>query len=291
MHCPGCGAQNQEGARICRECGQKLEFGIKVKKQDEQPVAPAPDFDTFYNKRRGKGLSIASLVFGILAVLPFGWFAGVPAIVLGALALTKKRPGRGMALTGLVMGAAAPILSTLVFFAVLPGIVHGQERARQSSVRNAMHVVQTALEAYAADHEGHYPSEAEWAADGRMRAYFPGGDPTADGEPAVGRLPANPYTGREYEPGIDLFYYSGHLEAGQNGILESGDDLCPYAGFEAPQARPGTIVILGSTDETQKPTHVLEYGICGFGRDTSDPMSEPDKANPGDRVYFVLSDF
>jgi len=286
MHCPGCGAANENGARICNTCGQKLEFGIHVT-QREEPGSSLEEFERLRNKGRSRKMSIASLVLGFLAILPFGWFAGIPAFVLGALALARKRPGRGMAITGMVMGAAAPILSTLVFFAALPGIVHSKELSRQAGVKKAMAVIQAAFEAYAAD-RGFYPDETDWSfAGGRAHAYLPGGDPTgarnAD-NPVPGRIPLNPYTKAEYAYGTDLFYFPAQLDSGMNAILSEDDDLCPYAGYEAPQDKPGTIVVFGHTDVGGNEPFVSEYGIFGYGRDTESPFKSAD----GESLYYVL---
>jgi len=288
VHCPGCGAANENGARICNTCGQKLAFGIHAQ-QREQPGSSLAEFERLRAKGRSKKLGVASLVFGLLSVLPFGWFAGIPAIVLGALSLAKKRPGKGMAVTGLLMGALAPILSTLVFFALLPGVAGNRERARQVEVRKAMTMFQSAVEGYAAD-RGQYPEERDLSlAGGRAYAYFPGGDPAGThnaNDPVPGELPENPYTGVKYAYGEDLFYFPAQLEPGMNAVLSEDDDLCPYSGYEAPRGRPGTIVVFGHTDAGGKEPLVIEYGILGFGRDTDDPL----KANgaAGEAPYFVL---
>jgi hypothetical protein len=52
-----------------------------------------------------KGLSIASMVCGIASVL-LGWFLlpQVAAIVTGHLALRREPSGKGMSITGLVLG-------------------------------------------------------------------------------------------------------------------------------------------------------------------------------------------
>ncbi len=62
-----------------------------------------------------KGLAIAALITGIVAflmgLLPvIGALVGVAAIVLGAIALTRKQP-KGFALTGLILGALGLIAS------------------------------------------------------------------------------------------------------------------------------------------------------------------------------------
>jgi len=82
MHCPGCGAANEAGARICNTCGQKLEFGIHVT-QREEPGSSLAEFEKLRSRGRSKRLGIASLVFRFLSVLPFGWFAGIPGLCWG----------------------------------------------------------------------------------------------------------------------------------------------------------------------------------------------------------------
>ncbi len=287
MHCPGCGARNENDARFCTTCGQKIEFGIGDLSSKE-PGSSLADFERL-QKRPGKGLSVTSLVLGLLAVLPFGWFAGIPAIVLGALALVKKRPGRSMALAGLVLGAVAPIVSTLVFFAVLPGVVHSRERSRQAAVKQAMTVVQEAFDAYAADY-GSYPGEKDWSfAGGRARLYLPGAVVSGAediNDPVVGTLPENPYSGAEYTYGDDFFYFPAQLDSHQTAITSEDDDLCPYSGYEAPGEKPGTIVVFGHTDDSFREPLVDEYGIFGYGRDTDNPLGET--VTDGGVEYHVL---
>lgn len=72
----------------------------------QPPHQPAP---------AAKGLAIAALVVGIVAFLtglvPVGGaLVGIAAIILGAIALSKKQP-KGLALTGLILGAVAVIAS------------------------------------------------------------------------------------------------------------------------------------------------------------------------------------
>lgn len=62
------------------------------------------------------GLSIASLVFGICGLISCMVFLGIPAVVLGHLAMSQitsspvPMVGRGMALAGLVCGYLACLM-------------------------------------------------------------------------------------------------------------------------------------------------------------------------------------
>ncbi len=76
-------------------------------------------------KQMGKGLGIASMVCGIVAVV-FCWtiylgiICGIVALVLGIIALVKKAEGKGMSIAGVVTGAIGLVIS--VVFLIL-GIV------------------------------------------------------------------------------------------------------------------------------------------------------------------------
>lgn len=101
-----------------------------------QTFAPYPGAPT--PQQRTAGLAIAALVVGIVAFV-FGWvpvfgaIVGVVAIVLGAIAL-RKRQSKGLAITGLVLGAVATITS-ITFAAGLGALVGtASDSATQSSV-------------------------------------------------------------------------------------------------------------------------------------------------------------
>lgn len=71
------------------------------------------------------GISIASMVFGILALLLFcclnKWdlVLCIPAIVLGIIGLNKEPNGKGFAITGIITGAIALLLTIVFIVAVL----------------------------------------------------------------------------------------------------------------------------------------------------------------------------
>jgi prepilin-type N-terminal cleavage/methylation domain-containing protein len=175
---------------------------------------------------------------------------------------------------------------------IIPNFVLFQERARRTSVKNNMHVVQTCLEAYATDHNGNYPnSDADWMdAEDIFYAYFPGGDPIGmDGSPIFGQAPLNPYTGIRYNfEDEDLIYaYDEFDEQGQNSQVRSDDENCLYADRPADNDLQGTIAVLGYIPEGNPLEVVMEYGICGYGRDITEPMFDRDEVNE-EYIYFVL---
>jgi len=175
---------------------------------------------------------------------------------------------------------------------IIPNFVLFQERARRVSVKNNMHIIQTCLEAYCTDHNGNYPSsEADWTdAEDIFFAYFPGGDPIgSDGSPIYGSAPLNPYTGQRYNiEDEDLIYSYDELdESGLNSQVRSDDENCMYADRAADNDLQGTIAVLGYIPAENPLEVVQEYGMCGYGRDITEPMFDRDELNE-EYIYFVL---
>jgi len=175
---------------------------------------------------------------------------------------------------------------------IIPNFVLFQERARRTSVKNNMHVIQTSLEAFATDHNGNYPGEeSDWTdVEDIFYAYFPGGDPIGvSGSPIYGSAPLNPYTGQRYNyEEEDMLYLTDYLdEQGQAAATRSDDDLCPYTDLSAENELQGTIEVLGYVPEYNPLLVVQEYGICGYGRDISMPMFDRDEVNE-EFIFFVL---
>lgn len=61
------------------------------------------------------GLSIVSLILGILSVAGFGPFLGIPAVITGSIALKKKTGNHGMNLAGVITGAVGTVIGFLLF--------------------------------------------------------------------------------------------------------------------------------------------------------------------------------
>lgn len=77
---------------------------------------------------RSQGLSIASMVLGIVAcVIPFAGIATAPlAVIFAAIQLRRAAGGKGMAITGLVLGIIALALYTFVIVITIIGAASGQ---------------------------------------------------------------------------------------------------------------------------------------------------------------------
>ena len=75
------------------------------------------------------GMSIGSLVCGILSLLGSCWCCGlslivaIVAIVLGIIG--KKKGGRGMAIAGIITGAIALVISVIYVILVIIGMING----------------------------------------------------------------------------------------------------------------------------------------------------------------------
>jgi hypothetical protein len=277
MVCPGCGTPNPPNREFCVTCNTRLGAVRKTPAEIEEErylsrlpkAAPAP---------KTKSLSVASLVLGLASLTPATFITGIPAVISGAVALKQRRPGRGLALTGLVTGAFGTLI--LTFALLLPLMARQRELARVSAVQRNMHAFQAALEDYAVEHAGRYPyAGVSWEPGDEegMVLHFKGGGQFPAG------IPVNPFTGEHYRNGTDFFYGINDLaEAGLNAVIDRTDSLCPFTGLAAPESVPGTIAILGwaPPEDAGAPT---EYAVVGYGRATTEPLSGHDGG-----TFFVL---
>ena len=74
------------------------------------PILPPGGISGLRPEDLPKGLSVTSLVFGILSLFCLGPFAGIPAVICGHIARNKaqrnppEQGGAGLALAGLILG-------------------------------------------------------------------------------------------------------------------------------------------------------------------------------------------
>jgi len=218
----------------------------------------------------------------------------------GKEVIDKMRNSKGFTLIELLV---VILIIGILLALIIPNFVLFEERARRVSVKNDMHVVQTALEAWAVDHFGNYPEADmepfvidETPDEGGIAAYFPGGDPFGvSGSPVLGRFPNNPYTGTMYTQGSvpDMYYGDDFIDGSEPGEVANGDpndpngQTCDYDGFAAPDGSEGTI---GVATYSNPNTNVCEeYGIVGYGRDISAPMYDRIMVSGSENIlYFVL---
>lgn len=131
MFCPNCGAQNADNAPFCANCGSRFE--------QQAPAAPvynpapgyapvAPGYTPAPVANPGKGMGIASMVLGILAILllctSLTYVAIACAIVgciLGGLGMKKSKEvgmSNGMGVAGLVCSIIALALCVIAIIFV-----------------------------------------------------------------------------------------------------------------------------------------------------------------------------
>jgi hypothetical protein len=111
------------------------------------------------------GLSITSLVLGVLSPVCLLIFTGIPAIITGHIALgrAKKEPqrygGAGMALTGLILGYISLATTVLLAALLLPALARVQRKAQTISCVSNLKQVGLAARIWSNDHNGMYPPD------------------------------------------------------------------------------------------------------------------------------------
>jgi hypothetical protein len=113
-----------------------------------------------------KGLSITSLVLGILSVLPcISILAGIPAIITGHIARgrAKKGPsvygGEGFALAGLIMGYMSIALALVMAALLLPALAKWKGRTQTDQCVTNMKQIGFAARIWSTDHNEMYPPD------------------------------------------------------------------------------------------------------------------------------------
>lgn len=147
MLCPKCGREIEEKSKFCKYCGEKLiSEGIK------EEITKQP---------KTSGLSIASLVLGILFFIPF---APLLAIVFGIVALVKiskskgEFKGEGMAIAGLVLGCLMIIFNIGILASIaLPRFMISEKKAKEAVAWADLDTMTTAMKMYFLDCDA-YPS-------------------------------------------------------------------------------------------------------------------------------------
>jgi putative exporter of polyketide antibiotics len=96
--------------------------------------APTPPYGGVPQQTNRK--AIWSLVLGILGLVCCGFFAGIPAIILGNIAKKEiaesGQPGRGMAQAGFILGIIAVVLGVLWLGLWSTGVVEVNGNASSS---------------------------------------------------------------------------------------------------------------------------------------------------------------
>jgi len=119
---------------------------------------------------RAAGLAIASLVLGILSVTCLSILAGIPALILGALAMQRigrsagTLGGKGQALAGVIMGgisfALLPLVAAVLAIAAsvtVPAMLAKRSKAQEVACLNNVRQCTQACTRYAQEHDTALP--------------------------------------------------------------------------------------------------------------------------------------
>ena len=174
MFCSKCGATMPDIAVACPQCGAPVASAppppvpATAAAPAPAPVAPAqwqpaPPARPYLGQQETDGKAVGSLVLGILAMFPFGFLTGIPAIILGHLSRKSIREslgrlrGEGMALAGLIMGyvsiAAVPVILIIAAIAI-PSLLRARMLANESAAASTVRTFTTSQMLYA----NKYPS-------------------------------------------------------------------------------------------------------------------------------------
>lgn len=78
-------------------------------------------------------LAIASMVCGVLSLIGFGGLLGVPAVILGIIALNRHHTGKGLSIAGIVTGAISTVITVVVVGIVVLILLTAPEPAPNST--------------------------------------------------------------------------------------------------------------------------------------------------------------
>jgi prepilin-type processing-associated H-X9-DG protein len=105
----------------------------------------------------GKGLAISSMILGILGFVTCALTA-LPGLILGVIALAKGRPGKGMAIAGVVCSGVSVLLIPVMAALLFPAI--GMVRVNANKAKDGNNLSQIASYVIAYDQEeGKPPSD------------------------------------------------------------------------------------------------------------------------------------
>ena len=90
-------------------------------KKEETPKPP----EAQPVKSEPGSLALLSTIFGVISLSGPGLFFGIPAIIMGAIALKRGQGERGLSITGIVTGIISTVLSFLFIGLIIFGIIWG----------------------------------------------------------------------------------------------------------------------------------------------------------------------
>lgn len=112
---------------------------------------------------RTAGIAIASLVLGILALSCFSILAGIPALVLGIVAINRigkaggALAGHGLAIAGIVLGGISFALLPIMAGFLLPAVSGARAAAQQAACLSNVKQCTVACIMYTQEHDATLP--------------------------------------------------------------------------------------------------------------------------------------
>lgn len=127
------------------------------------PSVPPPGLSGARSNAPASGLSITSLVLGILSVTLCGCLSGLPAVICGHIARGKIKQsggtigGGGFALAGLILGYLSMLITVIAVAVAIPAVQAAKDQAEVAITMNNLRSVGSALQVYAADNNDALP--------------------------------------------------------------------------------------------------------------------------------------
>ena len=166
----------------CPSCGQALVLDSTAAGQPTNCpkcsasfIAPAMarvDAGAISNAPKS-GMAVTSMVLGILSLICFGILTGIPAIILGHIALgrTRKAPaqyaGGGMAIAGFVLGYLSIFVTLVILPAMLlPALSAAKHKAQMINSVNNLKQIGMAFRVWEINHQDQLPFNVSQAQGG-----------------------------------------------------------------------------------------------------------------------------
>lgn len=189
---------------------------------------PEPLPAAFVDARHGKPLpvsvvkssvlAITSLICGILSLICGGPFLGIPAIIIGVLAIGKIKKGigsgKGLAVSGIATGSAGTIIAGIVLISIIAGISSPKNReiACRISCASNLKQIGLAVRMYSMENKEQFPYKngAEGLEMLRAGGYLENKKMYTC--PSTGTVPAGD-GGKLTEDNVDYVYVAGYNES------------------------------------------------------------------------------
>ena len=120
------------------------------------------------------GMAITSLVLGVLSIMCFGLFLGIPAIIPGHIAYNRSRKspeeygGGGLAIAGFIMGYFSVVSTVMLVAMFFPALFAAKTRAQSVANMNHMNEIGVAIRVWGNEHGDQWPFNVSTNRGGTM---------------------------------------------------------------------------------------------------------------------------